>query len=255
MNEMNELMIHVERIVRPVSAAQGRKLRMRTELLAHLQAALEEDRARFPNDEPAAIEQAKQRLGEPAQLTRQLQQTVPMTERLLLARLPVGRRFENWDRKSARRLYGNCGPMTFGHISMLSGTAILTGVPFLMSVLSAVKTSGPQPIFNPFLCLGGLVGWPLLLVASYRFVFGAATSDHRVNGPATLQRGAAVLGLQIALMFLVAWLIAHRSATAREFVTCVVSTLMFLAVSILVARCVAILRRPYDPWLTLSIER
>ena len=37
---MKELMIHVERIVRPVIATQGRKLRMRMELLAHLQAAL-----------------------------------------------------------------------------------------------------------------------------------------------------------------------------------------------------------------------
>ena len=83
---MKELMIHVERIVRPLRASQPRKLRMRRELLAHLTAALEEERGRYP-DEAGAMVAAKQRLGDPATLAQQLEQSVPRVERLLYTRI------------------------------------------------------------------------------------------------------------------------------------------------------------------------
>ena len=73
--ELNEMMIHVERIVRPVRAEPRRKLAMRRELLGHLQAALVEERA-GGLDEAAAWEAVKKRLGEPAELTRELQKSV-----------------------------------------------------------------------------------------------------------------------------------------------------------------------------------
>src|SRR5689334_20531134 len=43
-DEMKALMVHVERIVRPVRASARRKLRMRRELLVHLQSAVEQER-------------------------------------------------------------------------------------------------------------------------------------------------------------------------------------------------------------------
>ena len=84
---MKELMVHVERIVRPVRAMQFRKLRMRRELLAHLQAAFDEERAAGA-DETTARQRAEQRLGDPSELTRTLQQTVPWIERTLMMRVP-----------------------------------------------------------------------------------------------------------------------------------------------------------------------
>jgi hypothetical protein len=84
---MRELMIHVERIVRPVRAGEALKLRMRRELLAHLQQAMEEERNRG-GDEAAATEHAKRRLGSPADVTRQLQDSVPWLHRLLLRDFP-----------------------------------------------------------------------------------------------------------------------------------------------------------------------
>jgi hypothetical protein len=81
-----DLMIHVERIVRPVRA-DASKLRMRRELLAHLQAAYEEERARGL-DEPAALAEAKRRLGDPAEITRQLQASVSRLERLSVTPFP-----------------------------------------------------------------------------------------------------------------------------------------------------------------------
>ena len=83
---MNDMMTHVEKIVRPVRAIQSRKLRMRRELLTHLQSALGEELARGI-EESTALELAKQRLGEPAELTLSLQKTVPWIERLLLAKM------------------------------------------------------------------------------------------------------------------------------------------------------------------------
>jgi hypothetical protein len=83
---MKELMIHVERIVRPVRADWS-KARMRRELLEHLQAAFEEERARGL-DEGAAVEAAKRRLGEAAELTRELQGSVSRFERLAVTPFP-----------------------------------------------------------------------------------------------------------------------------------------------------------------------
>ena len=71
---MSDLMLHVERIVRPIRAAARRKLRIRRELLAHLQSAFNEERARG--------------LDEPAALIRKLQSTVPRFERLAVTPFP-----------------------------------------------------------------------------------------------------------------------------------------------------------------------
>ena len=43
---MNELMVHVERAVRPVRANPARKFKMRQELLAHLTGIYDEELAR-----------------------------------------------------------------------------------------------------------------------------------------------------------------------------------------------------------------
>jgi hypothetical protein len=83
---MNEFMIHVERIVRPIRGDSS-KLRMRRELLAHLQASFEQERSRG-SDEVAAIAEAKRRLGVPAVLTQELQASVPALERLAATPFP-----------------------------------------------------------------------------------------------------------------------------------------------------------------------
>lgn len=78
---MNELMVHVERCVRPVLAPAERKDRMREELLAHLTRLVEEERARTGDGE-AAIKRAFERFGDPATLTGELQASVTRIERI-----------------------------------------------------------------------------------------------------------------------------------------------------------------------------
>ena len=77
---MKELMIQVERAVRPVQASPARKRRMRQELHAHLTGIFEEEKARG-DDEPLALARALQRFGDPAELTRELQASVPLPDR------------------------------------------------------------------------------------------------------------------------------------------------------------------------------
>lgn len=79
---MNELMVHVERAVRAVPASPARKRRMRQELLAHLTNLVEEEKARGA-DEQEAIARALQRFGDPTELSRDLQASVPRVERWL----------------------------------------------------------------------------------------------------------------------------------------------------------------------------
>jgi len=77
---MNELRIHVERAVRPIRATEATKLKMREELFAHLTAIYEEERARGA-DEPTAVALAKERIGTAAELTAELDATIPRNER------------------------------------------------------------------------------------------------------------------------------------------------------------------------------
>ena len=71
-----ELMKHVERAVRPVCAPWMQKLQVRTDLLTRLTALFEQGFARH-GDARAAVVQAIEQVGSPAELSAQLQRSVP----------------------------------------------------------------------------------------------------------------------------------------------------------------------------------
>jgi hypothetical protein len=83
MNEstLTELKIIVERVVRPVRASIGRKRKMREELLAHVVGVFEDETARLGGDR-AALERTALRFGIPAEVTSQLQESVPAGDRI-----------------------------------------------------------------------------------------------------------------------------------------------------------------------------
>jgi hypothetical protein len=78
MNESTliNLKVLVERTVRPVRAALRNKQKMREEMLAHVTAVFEEE-LHESGDESAALARTAERFGDPAELTAQLQATVP----------------------------------------------------------------------------------------------------------------------------------------------------------------------------------
>jgi hypothetical protein len=71
----------IERVVRPLHAGVKRKRRMREELLAHLTAICEEEQQGVAVDELAALDAAVRRFGDPAELARDLQRSLPRSER------------------------------------------------------------------------------------------------------------------------------------------------------------------------------
>jgi hypothetical protein len=82
MNEssLTQLKTLVERAVRPVRASLARKHRMREELLAHVTAVFDEETAQS-GDERLALERTELRFGNPTELTLQLQESLPMSDR------------------------------------------------------------------------------------------------------------------------------------------------------------------------------
>lgn len=84
----------VERAVRPVRASAARLHRIREELLAHATAAFDEEFERL-GDESLAVQRVVQRFGDAAELSRELEQDMPRSERLTwwwerLVRVRVG---------------------------------------------------------------------------------------------------------------------------------------------------------------------
>jgi hypothetical protein len=84
MNEstLTRLKIIVERAVRPVRASTARKRKMREELLAHVVGVFEEEGGRL-GDERAALERAALRFGNSAEVTSQLQESVPASDSII----------------------------------------------------------------------------------------------------------------------------------------------------------------------------
>ncbi|MGA2442495.1 MAG: permease prefix domain 1-containing protein, partial [Tepidisphaeraceae bacterium] len=228
-------------------------LRMRRELLTHLQSAADEEQA-HGFDEPTAIRRAVERLGNPIELARQLQGTVPWVQRLLLARIPVSKPVERWEVQSARRLYG--GAITLLHISILSGVAgLLSAVPCYMAapVRNSLTNWGVEPAHPGPFFLGVLIIWQAIVFMSFRYVLAAADPHKRPDLLATLRRAGAVVVLQIAFTLAATVTARDRAPTFAEIISNIAVTSMLLIGSMLVARKVASLRRPYDEWLTLDV--
>jgi hypothetical protein len=70
----------VEQIVRPVRASTHRKRKLREELLGHLTAICNEEQVRFA-DPAAALHAATERFGIPAELTHEIETSLPVSER------------------------------------------------------------------------------------------------------------------------------------------------------------------------------
>src|SRR6266705_2070979 len=76
---LTQLKIIVERAVRPVRASTFCKRKMREELLAHVRGVFEDEFAAVGEDH-AALERTALRFGNPAEVTGQLQESVPASD-------------------------------------------------------------------------------------------------------------------------------------------------------------------------------
>jgi hypothetical protein len=255
---MQDFMIHVEKIVRPVRAVQSRKLRMRRELLTHLQSAFDEERARGI-DEPTAMESAKRRLGAPAQLTSSLQQSVPWIERTLLAKLKIPAAAERFEKTSAERIYGSDRPMTMGHMSIL---VFVAAVVSYGGLLMAVLVMQPQAMFIarfdhpvPLITLDLILLVLCLssLFASARLIAAISKPGARVSAGRMMRFVIVVVGSPLIVVIATVTLGGARGPTALEIARGVIIGGVTLVPIIVSGRLLARLRKPYDAWLTLQI--
>ncbi len=70
----------VERVVRSVAAPTVAKMKMREELLSHVASVYEQEFDHL-GDSDAALAEAARRFGDPVELTRQLQSSIPRSQR------------------------------------------------------------------------------------------------------------------------------------------------------------------------------
>lgn len=269
---MTDLMTHVESIVRPVRANERRKLRMRRELLAHLDAALDEERALHPGGDPAtALARAKARLGNPSILTRQLQDSVPAFERVLRSDAPAFGPLQALERR-AQRFWSGTPFHSFDrrYIALplaheLLIAAASSSLPILVvlaaaapsvlrlhnapSAATVTATHSDRPFF-----VGALFCMSTFIWLAAEFILEVARPASA--GPRRSRRlftlAFAATTLQPLTTLLIHLGLTGRPTSAADLVPGLAATLVLLIILASVGRLVASLRRPYDPWLTLS---
>lgn len=189
----NELMITVERVVRPLRAAEETRFRLRNELLAHIQAIHAEELAAV-DDASAALRRTIRRFGQPDDLRQELQHSLTWSDR-----------FTGWMSRCFLRQRGE-SPVRFGGRAAL----LMLGYILLVPVVNLVPMllTGQRPAGVPVELLG-LIG--MLIMDAFVLGWLSAEIHDRcctLSRPifrqpsvwlSALMAGAWVLGLGLSL--------------------------------------------------------
>jgi hypothetical protein len=251
------LMIHVERIVRPLRATSARKLRMRRELLAHLQSALDEERQRGA-DETAAAAAAFQRLGDPAELQRSLQCSVPRLERILLSRPPTSPRMDSWGERSTRNLGMEGMGLGPSVIAGVGGTVLAYGTTALNMVYFILHYRGALEVAFGRGTTG--VKWGMqacTLLTALAMLIALQFLGRRARHARLGWKDAALVAGEIATS--IAWMTAAilaigASLTWQPLALSIVTAAVMLLALALLARWMRTVPRPHTEWLRLRID-
>jgi hypothetical protein len=237
---LTQLKVIVERAVRPVRASFARKQKMREELLAHVADVFTEEAARLGDE--GALERTAQRFGDPAELTGQLQKSVPFSDAL--------ERFAEW-------LWFRPGESTLrralrhGLLAVLGAGALLGPLAW---VIWARLREWPPEAFVP---LSASVVNVFFFVFTFTFLAeGMRRALFQPSGPAWL--GAGLLGLASAVLFLPFVALAvliQPGARLRPTDLLILLGATALASSILVAmaRALATRMQMHREWADLSL--
>jgi len=187
-----ELMKAVERVVRPVRASLARKRRMRDELMAHVAALLDEE-VRLPSPEGEALSRAVRRLGDPAELTVQLQQTVPTGD--VMARFVDRLWLDSLHKPVLPRAKRNAKVVALLSLLAFSMAVLLSLLAFSMVVPPFLARRRPLPFAQSLLAVFIITGSFTLLLSALTFVFTVLENRLRkaVFGASTRRLGLAIL--------------------------------------------------------------
>lgn len=240
MNEcrLTQLKTIVERAVRPVQVSTFSKRQMREELLAHVSGVFEEELAR-QGDELAALERTALRFGPPAEVTGQLQDSVPAVDR-------VRQFWEGHPGQSTRRVAFR--------LAWVSGA--LAALLFAVA-LAAVGSFRELPPEALVLCLCGVLALPVYLTG---LTFLADWMEKALNGPTGASR------LKVALVAAGSWLFTNLGCAGLawrtwssdlDHLTVIVWILWLTPMALLfpyaLARSAADRRRYHEEWARLDI--
>jgi hypothetical protein len=192
MNEstLTRLKIIVERAVRPVRASTARKRKMREELLAHVSGVFEEESAKL-GDDLAALERTALRFGNPAEVTSQLQESVPASDAI--------RRY--WEGRP-----GEPTVQTAFRLAWVTGTlSVALAASLLVVTWFAAGGSGALPYDTLVTGLGCALA---LVVYLAGFVFLADWMEKGMDGPAGPSRLKVTLAAAASGLFALLWLAA-----------------------------------------------
>jgi hypothetical protein len=256
----HSLMLHVERIVRPLRATQRRKLRMRRELLAHLQSALAEERPAHPTDE-AALTAAKFRLGDPANLATQLQRSVPALERLLLARIPAPHLVNAWEARSNEDWKDL--PLTHAILLIVAslaptllmmGTTVLGGLVFETYHAAFLVPQMTRPLeLLPFVLVGAALSVALPLTA---LSLSAKALRHPLRSFVVGTRVLALITLQAFWMIALQSSFFHgRPVAPVMLLTTLATALTAATLQLLATRLITKIPNPLKEWQSLQLAQ
>ena len=231
MNEstLTPLKVIVERAVRPVRASTARKRKLREELLAHVMGVFEEEAARL-GDDRAALERTALRFGNPAEVTSQLQESVPAGDRIV--RFWEGSPGESaW--RTALRLAGVTGVLALvsflaslfaaGWVSVWPRDALVAAVyaiaalPLYLFGLTFLTDAVEKTLFSSAgasrlrvaLSAASSLLFLLLVVAGAGWLDWATGGDHLVSVP--------FAGMLAACSVVLAWALAQSNAERRHY--------------------------------------
>ena len=147
----------IERAVRPLRAGVKHKRKVREELLAHLTAIYQEELAEA-RDPLIALESAARRFGDPAELSRQLQDAVPLGARTDY----YVQRWLGWRApESVMRMMARTSALTLLIVIALGGITLLVGLlvhgwdpsrPIALRLLAAMAVLMPAAQFGVGVC-------------------------------------------------------------------------------------------------------
>ena len=170
--------IHVERIVRPVRAVERRKDRMREELLAHATAAYLEERQGCSCDNEA-LAVVFSRLGETAEITRELQSGVTWAERILFTGRREPTRVKRWlIRKQSESIWRYTARFTLFYALIFPLAAVAASwvlVPLLgrkHGGLTRLTANGPMLLWLYLLLVVFCLLIPVSIEAVHRAIWG-----------------------------------------------------------------------------------
>jgi hypothetical protein len=238
-----ELMIFVERIVRPLPMPLSRRMRVRKELLAHLETTYAEELAR-DGDQQAALVRMRERFGDPQKLSEELRAAVSP--------------WDSWLARHQSLFTQQPGASTAWYAVRIAASAGLM-MAFLFSIAIMLRHLCGKPIFEAEMRLFcGLVVCLTIWTAGFIYFglrAGAAWDQSPRNWPSIVTNA---LGLLAASPFAWALLMSFVTGSLASDWRSLAGMLFAGVLTLLVGVAVGILHHReqagYLPWAELSLD-